>query len=121
MQHADQVYAFNLISSHFVRALITLMTVLTFQDALDQQLNSEHFIVKERMPEVRHHFQVSWHSLCSALALWELLLQRCRGSIRWKSSSQLPLPHFLLQFLYIEWDLAEGSFGGSFLEQDLKK
>ena len=32
MLHADQVYAFNLISSHFVRALITLMTVLTFWD-----------------------------------------------------------------------------------------
>lgn len=32
MRHADQVYAFRLISSHFVRALITLMTVLTFQD-----------------------------------------------------------------------------------------
>lgn len=97
------------------------MTDLTFQDALDQQLNSEHFIVKERMPEVRHHFQVSWHSLSSAPALWRLLLQRCRGGTQWKSSSQLVLPRFLLQFLYIKWDLAEGSFGGSFLEQDLKK
>lgn len=32
MQHADQVCAFHPVSSHFARALITLMTVVTFQD-----------------------------------------------------------------------------------------
>jgi len=32
VRHADQVCAFHLISSHFVRALIMLMTALTFRD-----------------------------------------------------------------------------------------
>lgn len=89
--------------------------------ALDQQLNSEHFTAKEKMPEVRHHFQVSWHRLCSAPACWEHLLQRWRGGTHWKLSSQLLPATFSALALHIEQDLAESFLGGSCLEQDLQK
>jgi len=89
--------------------------------AVGQWLSSEHFTAKERMPEVRHHFRVSWHPLCSAPAGWECLLQRRRGGTRWKSPSQLPPATFSAPTLCIERDLVEVAIGGSCLEQDLQK